>query len=576
MKNAPLNRTKLVAAFVIASCATLLAAQSAPVAQPAKVLAYADAIYYNGHILTGENLAAGETRLVTALALRDGEIVAAGNDSAALALAGPATRKVDLNKAFVMPGFNDAHVHLGHAGMIKMQVDLTGSTSLAEMKHRIQLAATGAPKGNWLTGGGWDHTLWTDKTLPTRKDIDAVTAGHPAIFGRVDGHIAIANSAAIASAGITRDTPDPPGGKIDHNAQGEPTGILREAPGMNLVRRHIPPPSEAERRRGLELAMADAVSHGLTSAQDNSDWEDFLVMEKMEREGKLPLRVTEWLAFNAPIDTLKQQRAAHDPSDHLLHTGMLKGFMDGSLGSQTAAMKSPYADDPGNSGVAEYEQAKLDAMTKERTQAGFQIGFHAIGDRAAAMALNAYAAAGVNAAMRDRIEHAQVVDPADIPRFKSMGIIASMQPNHLLTDMRWAQSRLGPERAKYSYAWSAFLKAGVPLAFGTDYPVEPVTPFRGVYAAVTRKDEAGVQSFYPDSALTIQQTLYAYTQGAAYAEFSETWKGKLQPGYAADFVILDRDITAIPPAEILKTKVLDTFVGGRQVYVGGIKAASAH
>ena len=254
---------------------------------------------------------------------------------------------------------------------------------------------------------------------------------------------------------------------------------------------------------------------------------------------------------------------------------MLKGFMDGSLGSKTAAMKSPYADDPGNSGLPRYEQAKLDAMTKERTQAGFQIGFHAIGDRAAAMALNAYAAAGVNASMRDRIEHAQVVDPADIPRFKSMGIVASMQPNHLLTDMRWAESRLGPERAKYSYAWSEFLKTGVPLAFGTDYPVEPVTPFRGLYAAVTRKDEAGHQSFYPDSALTIAQALHAYTQGASYAEFSETWKGKLQPGYAADFIILDRDITAIPPADILKTKVLGTFVGGRQVYVGGVKAARA-
>ena len=251
--------------------------------------------------------------------------------------------------------------------------------------------------------------------------------------------------------------------------------------------------------------------------------------------------------------------------------------MDGSLGSQTAAMKAPYADDPGNSGVAEYEQAKLDAMTKERTQAGFQIGFHAIGDRAAAMALDAFAAAGVNASMRATASSThRSSTPPTFRASSRLGIIASMQPNHLLTDMHWAESRLGPERAKYSYAWSAFLDAGVPLAFGTDYPVEPVTPFRGVYAAVTRKDEAGQQSFYPENALTISQALYAYTQGSAYAEFAETWKGKLAPGYAADFVILDRDITAIPPAEILKTKVLGTFVGGRQVYVGGIKTASAH
>lgn len=254
-------------------------------------------------------------------------------------------------------------------------------------------------------------------------------------------------------------------------------------------------------------------------------------------------------------------------------------------------MKMPYADDPANSGLPRYDQATLNNLTVEREQAGFQIGFHAIGDRAATMALDAFGAASTAATgkpggkgedglrpspRRNRIEHAQVVDPADIPRFKKLGVIASMQPNHLLTDMHWAEARLGPERARYSYTWRAFLDAGVPLAFGTDYPVEPVTPFRGVYAAVTRKDETGRQTYYPENELSLSQALYAYTQGSAYAEYTEKWKGKLAPGYAADFILLDRDLTTIPPAEILKAEVIRTVVAGRQVYAGGVRAASSH
>ena len=219
-------------------------------------------------------------------------------------------------------------------------------------------------------------------------------------------------------------------------------------------------------------------------------------------------------------------RAHHDANDPMLHTGMLKGFMDGSLGSRTAAMKAPFADDPGNTGLPQYTQAELNQMAVERAQAGFQLGFHAIGDKAAAMALDAFSQPGVSRTARNRIEHAQVVDPADIPRFNKLGVIASMQPNHLLTDMNWAEDRLGPKRAAYSYAWKAFLDAGVPLAFGTDYPVEPITPFRGLYAAVTRMNEAGTKTYFPENKLTRGQALYAYTQGSAYAEFAEKHKGK--------------------------------------------------
>ncbi len=334
----------------------------------------------------------------------------------------------------------------------------------------------------------------------------------------------------------------------------------------------IPPPTHEERRRGDELAIADAVSHGITSVQDFSDWEDFLVFEDMEKEGALKVRITEWLPFKDPLSELIKMRTHHDLDDPMLHTGFLKGFMDGSLGSRTAAMKAPFADDPKNSGLPQYTQAQLNAMAVERAKAGFQLGFHAIGDKAAAMALDAYAQPGISTTARNRIEHAQVVDPADIPRFKQLGVIASMQPNHLLTDMNWAEDRLGPTRAAYSYAWKAFLDAGVPLAFGTDYPVEPVTPFRGLYAAVTRMNESGTKAYYPENKITRGQALYTYTQGSAYAEFAEKHKGKLAPGFDADFVLVDRDLYKVDAPAILKTNVLETFVAGKQTYIASANA----
>ena len=274
-----------------------------------------------------------------------------------------------------------------------------------------QTAAAEAPAGHWLTGGGWDHTLWKEKVLPTRQDLDKVTGDHPAFLSRVDGHIAIANTAALAAAGITAKTQMPEGGAIDLDASGEPTGIVRES-AQELVGKVIPPPTHEERRKGDELAIEDALAHGVTSAQDNSDWEDFLVYEEIEKEGNLHLRITEWLPFAAPLDELKAHRAHHDANDPMLHTGMLKGFMDGSLGSRTAAMKAPYSDDPKNTGLPQYTQDRLNQMTVERAKAGFQIGFHAIGDKAVSMALDAFSQPGVPVTARNRIEHAQVVDPA--------------------------------------------------------------------------------------------------------------------------------------------------------------------
>jgi hypothetical protein len=401
--------------------------------------------------------------------------------------------------------------------------------------------------------------------LPTRQDLDKVTGDHPTLLVRIDGHIAVANTAALKAAGVTGKTAAPQGGAIDLDAAGEPTGILRET-AQSLVDKLIPPPTPAERRRGDELAVADALSHGVTSAQDFSDWEDFLTFEQLEKEGRLHLRIYEWLPFVEPIDTLKKMRAHHDANDPMLHTGMLKGFMDGSLGSRTAAMKAPFSDDPKNSGLPRFKQDELNRKAVEGAQAGFQLGFHAIGDRAAAMALDAFSQPGVSTTARNRIEHAQVVDPADIPRFKQLGVIASMQPSHLLTDMNWAESRLGPQRAAYSYAWKAFWDAGVPLAFGTDYPVEPITPFRGLYAAVTRKNEGGTKEYFPANKLTRGQALYAYTQGSAYAEFSEKHKGKLVPGYDADFILVDRDLYKVDAPAILQTAVRGTYVNGKEVF----------
>jgi hypothetical protein len=551
------------ALFAALLAAAICTAQAPPAKQPPL---RAEIVFFNGIIYTGVGLAEGKPQTVEAMAVGGGKILAVGSNDAITRLARPKTVLRDLSTGtYVFPGFNDAHTHLGGAGRTKLNIDLTGIGSLAEMLTEVKTFANAAPAGHWLIGSGWDHTLWAQKTLPTRQDLDQVTASHPAFLVRIDGHIAIANSAALAAAGITSKTTPPQGSAIDLDSQGELTGILRES-AKDLVSKVIPPPSRDERRRGDELAMADALSHGVTSVQDFSDWEDFLVFEDIEKEGDLHLRISEWLPFAAPLEQLKKMRAHHDPNDPMLHTGMLKGFMDGSLGSRTAAMKAPFSDDPGNTGLPQYTQEQLNKMAVVRARAGFQLGFHAIGDKAAAMALDAYSQPGVSRTARDRIEHAQVVDPADIPRFKQLGVIASMQPNHLLTDMNWAEDRLGPQRAAYSYAWKSFLDAGVPLAFGTDYPVEPITPFRGLYAAVTRKNEAGSKSYFPQNKLTRGQALYAYTQGSAYAEFAERRKGKLLPGYDADFILLDRDLYKVDAPDLLRTQVLETFVAGQRAY----------
>ena len=557
-----------------------------------------DTIFYDGNILTGTRLKAGDADAtpgrVSAMAIRAGKIVAVGDDAAMLALKDAHTKTIDLKGAFAMPGFNDAHTHMAPAGRQRLTLDLDNVPSLAAMLAKVQTYAAKLGPGEWILGGGWDHTKWPGAKLPTRQDLDTVSAGHPAFLERTDGHIAIANTAALRAAGITDSTMNPKGGQIDRDTEGHATGIIREGPTMALVVKVIPAPSLATRRKAIQLSMQDALSHGVTSIQDFSDWQDFLAMEEMEHAGTLHLRIAEWIDFNQPIGVLDERRASHASDDPLLHLTFLKGFMDGSLGSRTAAMNEPYTDDPNNYGITRYDQSKLNQMATARAADGFQLGFHAIGDAANDMVLNALSAAeqvgrpanvaatpknadaGVMTAgraeevrpldFRFRIEHAQVLSPGAFERFAELGVIASMQPSHLLTDMAWAEARLGPERVKRAYAWKSFLDHGVTLAFGTDYPVEAISPFRGLYAAITRQNVEGTQTFQPQEKLTIDEAIYAYTQASAFAEFREKIKGRLEPGYLADMVVLDRDITKASAQDVLHTRVLRTVVGGETVY----------
>jgi hypothetical protein len=566
-----------VVVLVFCCCAALIGQNSAPAAVSGPK---ADLIYIHANVYTGvpSNAAFSSILREEAIAVRGERIQAVGKNVEIQKLKGPQTQVVDLGGHFVMPGFNDAHLHLSDAGLQKLNVDLTGVKTLDEFRNRVLAKVEAAKPGDWILGGGWDETLWPVKTLPGRWDLDEVAGGHPVFLDRVDGHLAVANTRALQLANVTIASRDPEGGQIDRDANGQPTGILRDT-AQNAVEAVLPQPTREKRRQGIEVALRDLAEHGVTSAQDYSpDWQNFEIYEELEKEGKLTARISEWLPFDDSVEELQKKRDSHPQGDLMLHTGMLKGFMDGSLGGHTAALLEPYSDDPKNSGLPRYEAGKLNEMAKERVLAGFQLGFHAIGDKGIQMALDAFAEAEKAAReqkakapnggddFRLRVEHAQVTTPGQIARFKELKVIASMQPSHLTTDMRWAQDRLGAKRSATAYAWAAFLNKGVALAFGTDYPVEPVTPFRGLYAAVTRKSEDGKQEFHPEQRLTMDQAIAAYTTGAAFAEFEEKEKGKLAPGMLADFVVLDRDVTATAAEKALATKVLRTVVGGKTVY----------
>ncbi|HEX8181016.1 MAG TPA: amidohydrolase [Pyrinomonadaceae bacterium] len=540
-------------------------------------------VLLHGRVFTAD--ARGTT--AQAVAVEGERIVAIGTD-AEIAARYAAARTIDLAGRLVTPGFNDAHLHFVNGGLSLMRVQLVGAPTLAEAQRRIAEKVRELPPGAWILGRGWDHTLWGGQ-WPTKADLDAVAPNNPVFVQRVDGHVSWANSLALQKANVTRASVAPEGGEILHDAQGEPTGILKETAG-NLVGRVVPDPSRAERMQAIERALAEARRYGITSIQDNSGYENVELYRELLQADKLTVRVAEWQNFENTVAELQRQRAEFatfnlDPLK--LRLTMLKGYVDGTLGSRTSAMLAPFADDPHNSGIPRHTPEELTRMTVERAQAGFQIGFHAIGDKANRMALDAFAAAlkqqpvailalpqmdisskVVVARQRHRVEHAQVVAPSDFARFRDLGVLASMQPSHAISDKRWAQDRLGEYRVMGAYAWHTMMAYGVHVPFGTDWPVEPINPYLGLYAAVTRQSTDGQPpgGWWPEERITIANAIRNYTAEAAYASFEEREKGQIAPGMLADLTVHSRDLLTIPPAEILQTETDLTIFGGRVVY----------
>ncbi|HEV2386834.1 MAG TPA: amidohydrolase [Candidatus Acidoferrales bacterium] len=560
-----MNRTKAAAflAMLVAAIGLIAASgnRAAPAAQPA------DLVLTNGAVFTVDPARPN----AQAVAVRGDRIVAVGSSAEMRQWIGPKTRVIDLGGRFAMPGFNDAHTHMAEAGAAKLEVDLTGARSLGEFQQRLRAALPRYKPGQWMVGRGWDHTLWPVKKFPTRTDLDVVSRDRPMFLTRMDGHVAVANSLALRLAGITRSTADPPGGHIVKDPKtNQPDGMLEET-AKELVARKIPPPTPAERRHALLLAIADADSHGVTSVSDFSAWQDFLAYRRLRAEGKLTVRITEWIPFELPLGQLEQMRREGGAGDLWLKVGALKGFLDGSFGSETAAMFQPYSDNPQDTGILRMDPKQVIPMTIERDRAGFQINFHAIGDRAVHLGLDAFeAAAKANGPRdrRDRIEHAQVIAPDDFARFENLGVIASMQPCHLNDDVRWATQRLGPERSETAYAWATVLRDHIHFAVGTDYPVERINPMGNLWACVTRQTPQGwpAGGWEPQEKISMADCIRGYTAGSAYAEFEEKDLGELKPGMLADIVVLSRNPLTIAPVELWRTETVLTIAGGRIVY----------
>ncbi len=506
-----------------------------------------------------------------ALAIYGNRIVAVGKTSDIKKLAGAQTRLVDAGGKVVLPGFNDSHTHFLSGGFQLSSVDLRDAQTQAEFAERIKQFAAKTPQTRWITGGDWDHENWPGSPLPTKELVDAFTSDRAVFVNRLDGHMALANSYLLKLAGITKDTKDPAGGLIVRDATGEPTGVLKDN-AMDLVYRVQPDNSFAEKLDAARAATAHAASLGVTSIQDMSAGTDVGVYQALAARGELKTRI---YAVSTLNDWQRWQRVGVTAAfgSPLLRVGGLKGFADGSLGSTTALLFEPYLDAPNTSGLALNGLDTMFANVRDADKAGLQMMIHAIGDKANDEILKIYERAAQENGPRDRrfrIEHAQHLNPALIKRFADGKVIASMQPYHCLDDGRWAEKRIGPERAKGTYAFRSLLDAGAVLAFGSDWTVAPMDVMAGIYAAVTRRTLDGKRpdGWIPAQKITVQEAVRAYTYGSAYAEFQEKEKGTLAPGMLADVVMLDQDIFAIKPATIDKTKVVLTIMDGRVVYEG--------
>ncbi len=505
-----------------------------------------------------------------ALAVVGNRIVAVGANDEIKNMAGAKTRVIDARGKLVLPGFNDAHVHFLSGGFQLSSVDLRDAATPQEFARRIGEFAKKTPKGRWITGGDWDHERWTPAVLPTKELIDAVTPDTPVFVNRLDGHMALANSAALKLAGVTRDTKDVAGGLIVRDKSGEPTGILKDA-AMNYVYRVVPDSSFDEKLAAARAATAHAASLGVTSVQDMSTGDDVGVYQTLLSNGELKTRIYAVSPLPAWERVARVGVRSAFGSD-MLRIGGLKGFADGSLGSTTASFFAAYDDAPDTSGLPGDDMPAMQERVLAADKAGLQIMIHAIGDKANDAILTIYEnTLKSNGAERDRrfrIEHAQHIRSQDIPRFGRDRVIASMQPYHAIDDGRWAQKRIGAERIKTTYAFRSLLDTGATLAFGTDWSVAPMNPLLGIYAAVTRRtvDNKNPQGWIPEQKITVEEAVRAYTVGSAFAEFTEHDKGTLAPGKLADFVILSDDIFSINPVEIEQVKVLTTVMDGRVVY----------
>ncbi|HEX3682270.1 MAG TPA: amidohydrolase [Bryobacteraceae bacterium] len=510
-----------------------------------------------------------------AVAIGGNHIVAVGSTSEILDLKQPGTPIVDLNGKRVLPGFNDAHVHFYSGGADLAGPQLRYAKSEQEFRDTLSVFAHQLPRGEWITGGEWDHENWSPARLPTRQLIDPVTNEWPVFVSRLDGHMSLANSLALKLAGVDRNTPDVPGGVIVRDQNGQPTGILKDA-AQGLVERVIPAPSQKQIRVAIKAAQDYANRVGVTSVQDMSASRDvFRAYQTMLHDGELHVRIS----GHQPLTSwqhLADVGILSDFGSEYLHIGGVKGFADGSLGSTTALLFQPYLDSPNTSGIPSAELVnpqKMASNIEGADAAGLQIAIHAIGDKANNIILGMYEAVARKHGPRDRrwrIEHAQHLLPADIPRFARLHVIASMQPYHCIDDGRWAEKRIGPERAKTTYAFRSLLDSGARLAFGSDWDVAPMSPLKGIYAAVTRRTLDGKHpgGWVPEQKITVEEAVQAYTMGSAYASFEDKIKGSIEPGKLADLIVLSDDIFSIDPTRIADTKVEMMVFDGHVLFDG--------
>ena len=531
--------------------------------QPSKTTLYTNV---TGYTMVGDQLST-----FSALAFADGKVLETG-DEVALRQKYADAQVLDGGGKVLLPGLIDAHGHVMGLGYKMLNVDLTGTNSLEEALDRVEAYAKKYPEAEWITGRGWNHTRWPSGSFPTAEDLDSRVADRPVWLRRVDGHAAWANTKAMEAADISAKTKDPSGGKLLRDDSGNPTGIFVDK-AMALVESTIPEPSAAEQKLALEQSLERMRSLGLTSVHDAGIPESvYKLYEQFADEGKLTTRIYAMVGgAEEAFDALSSSGPISNYGDDMLWLRSVKLYSDGALGSRGAALIEDYSDDPGNRGLLFDDEEEMTRKIMKAASKGYQVNVHAIGDRGNRVVLNSFENVRNelgDSTLRHRIEHAQVVQLEDIPRFKELGLIASMQPTHATSDMNMAEDRVGPERIKGAYAWQRFLDEGITVAGGSDFPVESANPFYGLYSAVTRQDHQGEPSegWYGDQAMSAEEAFRSFTIDAAYAGYMEELVGTLEPGKWADFILVDHDLFNDPVSELYQTEVMETWVGGEMVY----------